>query len=174
RGRAQSRAAPAQGDGEAVTSGTDARGLRLRAHWPARRPGSAVRSSVRRPQYRARARPWRAPVAERRREITMNDQKNMILAVALSGLVLLAWWYFIGSPQMEKQKQIAQLQQQQWQQQPAAPSPTAPAGRPQPGGAAPQVPGPAATSLTLTREEALNKSPRISVRTDLITGSIAL
>jgi len=104
----------------------------------------------------------------------MNDQKNMILAVALSGLVLLAWWYFIGSPQMEKQKQIAQLQQQQWQQQPAAPSPTAPAGRPQPGGAAPQVPGPAATSLTLTREEALNKSPRISVRTDLITGSIAL
>jgi YidC/Oxa1 family membrane protein insertase len=104
----------------------------------------------------------------------MNDQKNMILAVALSGLVLLAWWFFIGMPQMEKQKQIAQ-QQQQAHQQPVAPSPAAPAGTPQPGGTA-QVPGPAGgqQTLALSREEALASSPRIPLRTDLISGSIAL
>jgi YidC/Oxa1 family membrane protein insertase len=102
----------------------------------------------------------------------MNDQKNMILAVVLSALVLLAWQYFIGMPQMEKQKQLAQ-QQQQTQQQPAPAG--APAAAPHPGGTA-QVPGPgtAAQALMLSREEALAKSQRIPIVTDRITGSIAL
>jgi YidC/Oxa1 family membrane protein insertase len=39
----------------------------------------------------------------------MTDQKNTILAIALSALVLIAWQYFVGLPQMEKQKQEAQL-----------------------------------------------------------------
>ena len=43
----------------------------------------------------------------------MNDQKNTILAIALSALVLIGWQYFIGMPQMEKQKQDAQLRQPQ-------------------------------------------------------------
>jgi YidC/Oxa1 family membrane protein insertase len=104
----------------------------------------------------------------------MNDQKNMILAVVLSGLVLLVWWYFVGMPQMEKQKQIT-LQQQQAQQQAAAPAPGAAPGTPQPGGAV-QVPGPAAGAQVqaLSREEALAKSQRVPVRTDLVTGSITL
>ena len=40
----------------------------------------------------------------------MNDQKNTILALVLSALVLFGWQYFVGLPQMEKQKQIAQQQ----------------------------------------------------------------
>src|ERR1700686_2493417 len=40
----------------------------------------------------------------------MTDQKNTILALILSALVLFGWQYFVGLPQMEKQKQIAQQQ----------------------------------------------------------------
>ena len=47
----------------------------------------------------------------------MTDQKNTLLAIVLSALVLIAWQYFVGMPQMEKQRQEAQLKQQQQQQQ---------------------------------------------------------
>ena len=33
------------------------------------------------------------------------DNKNTIIAIALSALVLIGWQYFIGMPQMEKQRQ---------------------------------------------------------------------
>jgi len=46
----------------------------------------------------------------------MNDQKNTLVALMLSGLVLLAWLYFFGQPQMQ-QRQEAQKQQQQAQNQ---------------------------------------------------------
>ena len=45
----------------------------------------------------------------------MTDQKNTILAIVLSAIVLIAWQYFVGLPQMEKQKQEAQLKAQQQQ-----------------------------------------------------------
>ena len=34
----------------------------------------------------------------------MTDNRNTILAVILSGLVLIAWQYFFNMPQMEKQR----------------------------------------------------------------------
>ena len=37
----------------------------------------------------------------------MNDQKNTILAIVLSALVLIGWQYFVGMPQMEKQQQAS-------------------------------------------------------------------
>ena len=40
----------------------------------------------------------------------MTDNRNTILAVILSGLVLLGWQYFFNIPQMEKQR-AAQLAQ---------------------------------------------------------------
>ena len=52
----------------------------------------------------------------------MTDQKNTILAIVLSALVLIAWQYFVGLPQMEKQKQEALLKQQQQQQQVQTPA----------------------------------------------------
>ena len=42
----------------------------------------------------------------------MTDNRNTILAVILSGLVLIAWQYFFNVPQMEKQR-AAQLAQSQ-------------------------------------------------------------
>jgi hypothetical protein len=109
----------------------------------------------------------------------MNDQKNMLIAIGLSALVLIVWQYFIGMPQMEKQRQEAQLKQQQQQQQttqtPGAPG--APAAPAQPG-AAPQaqVPGqPAAIpGQAATREAIIAASPRVTIDTPNIKGSIAL
>jgi YidC/Oxa1 family membrane protein insertase len=33
----------------------------------------------------------------------MTDQKNTLLAILLSAVVLIAWQYFVGMPLMEKQ-----------------------------------------------------------------------
>ena len=53
----------------------------------------------------------------------MTDQKNTILAIVLSALVLIGWQIYFGIPQMEKQKQVQQKQAQQQvqQQKPGAP-----------------------------------------------------
>ena len=51
----------------------------------------------------------------------MTDNRNTILAVILSGLVLIAWQYFYNVPQMEKQR--AQ-QQTQAELQKSTPQPT--------------------------------------------------
>ena len=51
----------------------------------------------------------------------MKEHKNTILAVVLSILVIVGWQYFIGYPQMERQRQQAELkQQEQSQAQPGA------------------------------------------------------
>src|SRR5262245_21529479 len=103
----------------------------------------------------------------------MTDQKNTILAIVLSALVFLVWQYFVGLPQMEKQRQIAQQQTQQ----PAQPVP-GPDGRTAPvqqGGAPAVLPGqPVAQPETLTREQALAKSARIAIDTPRLSGSVAL
>jgi YidC/Oxa1 family membrane protein insertase len=104
----------------------------------------------------------------------MNDQKNMFIAIGLSILVIIAWQYFVGMPQLEKQRHEAQVkQQQQSQPQGTAPQPQASA---QPGTAA-QVPGQAqvpAAGQTLTHEAALAASPRVAIDTPTVRGSIAL
>ena len=51
----------------------------------------------------------------------MSDNRNTILAVILSGLVLIAWQYWYNIPQMEKQRAAQQAQQQTG---PAAPGTT--------------------------------------------------
>ena len=85
----------------------------------------------------------------------MTDNRNTILAVLLSGLVLIGWQYFYNIPAMEKQRaQQAQQQTQTPAGQPSttpSPSQTPQAGttpsQPQPApGAQPAVPG-VATSI---------------------------
>ena len=39
------------------------------------------------------------------------DNRNLLLAIVMSVVVLLGWQFFYGVPQMEKQKQIAQQNQ---------------------------------------------------------------
>lgn len=107
----------------------------------------------------------------------MNDHKNMILAIVLSALVLLGWQYFVGMPQMERQREQAQQQQAQQRTPPATPD-----GRPQPQATptpgvppqAPSAPGTPAAGQPLTREAALAASPRVPVETPRLAGSINL
>jgi YidC/Oxa1 family membrane protein insertase len=107
----------------------------------------------------------------------MNDQKNTILAIVLSGIVLLAWQYFVGGPQMEKQKQEALLKQQQQQSQQAQPQSPAQTGQPgtQISPTTPPIPGaPTPPELQQAREAAVAASPRIPVETSHLKGSISL
>src|SRR6202049_4610609 len=101
----------------------------------------------------------------------MNENKNTILAIVLSGLVLLIWQYFFGLPYLEKQKQAQQPQQQQSQTVVGSPQ------RAQEPGSAAQLPAAPVVGQPehpLTRAEALARSPRIEVDTPRIRGSIAL
>ena len=103
----------------------------------------------------------------------MTDQKNTLLAIVLSAVVLIAWQYFVGMPQMEKQKQEAQLKQQQQQQQVQQPGqPPVPApqtGQPGQAAAPTQLPGQGARvrrrRMQVTREAALTASPRVQIDT---------
>jgi YidC/Oxa1 family membrane protein insertase len=107
----------------------------------------------------------------------MNDQKNMLLAIVLSAIVLIGWQIFFGLPSMHQQQQ--QKQQQQTQTTPvtppgtpaqpgtptAQPAPTTPSQAPVPG----QVP-----VQPVTREAALKASPRVAIETPRLAGSINL
>ena len=71
----------------------------------------------------------------------MIEHKNTILAIVLSLIVVVGWQYFIGYPQMEKQRQEALLkQQQQVQVQPATPANPATPATPATPGARPGIP----------------------------------
>ena len=107
------------------------------------------------------------------------DQKNTLLAIVLSAVVLIGWQIFVGLPQMQKQKE-QQPQQQTQQQVPPGTTPT-PGTTPAPGpttqappGTTPQAPGQPGAVPTMTREQALALSPRVKIDTALLAGSIAL
>jgi YidC/Oxa1 family membrane protein insertase len=104
----------------------------------------------------------------------MTDNKNTILAIVLSAIVLIAWQYFVGLPQQKaREEQLAQQQKQQ--QQPPQPGQTAPPAQPSAQTAPPPAPGQAAPAgPTISREAALKASPRIPIATDSLQGSIDL
>ncbi|WP_291851017.1 membrane protein insertase YidC [Bradyrhizobium sp.] len=104
----------------------------------------------------------------------MTDNRNTILAVILSGLVLIAWQYFYNMPQMERQRAQSQTQAEL-----AKPSPQATPGSttPQPGSApsssAPANP-PGAIAPVVSRAAAIAATPRVKIVTPRISGSISL
>jgi YidC/Oxa1 family membrane protein insertase len=109
----------------------------------------------------------------------MGEHKNTILAIVLSLLVVVGWQYFVGYPQMEKQREQAALkQQEQSQTQPGATQPSAA----QPGatpGVTPEAPGvpnaaPTAQAQTVSRKAVIGSSPRIAIETSRLGGSIDL
>jgi YidC/Oxa1 family membrane protein insertase len=108
----------------------------------------------------------------------MNDQhRNTILAVILSGMVLIGWQYLFVAPQLEKQQAAQKAQQQAQQTQTPGAPPQQPGSAPapvQPGGAAP-VPGqPPRVGLPVSRDAVLEASPRVKIETPKVSGTIAL
>jgi YidC/Oxa1 family membrane protein insertase len=114
----------------------------------------------------------------------MDQQKNTIIAVALSGLVLLGWQYFIANPQLEKQRQITQEQSEKRGQPPATtPAPGSaqvpqvqqPSSVPQPPAQQSTAPAPTAAPVQPTsRSSILAASPRVRIDTPTVSGSISL
>lgn len=98
-----------------------------------------------------------------------DNQKNLLLAVALSALVLLGWQLFFVNPRIkdEQAKRERQKVTQQIPGQAASPGSSQPN---RPGALAPSV----AEPVVATREGALKLSPRVAIQTPGLTGSIAL
>jgi YidC/Oxa1 family membrane protein insertase len=103
-----------------------------------------------------------------------SEQKNLFLAIGLSLVVLLGWNYFYGAPKMDAARQAAQTASQQSTQSslPQATTGAAPTANPGNPGFA-NVPGEVAP-VVRTREQALALSPRVTIDTPALTGSIAL
>lgn len=110
----------------------------------------------------------------------MIENRNTILAVILSGLVLIAWQYFYNIPTMEKQRaaQQAELAQKQAANPAATPAtPANPSGTPAAPGTPSQAPipgGPATAAPVQSRPAVIAASPRVKIDTPSISGSISL
>jgi YidC/Oxa1 family membrane protein insertase len=109
----------------------------------------------------------------------MTDNRNTILAVILSGLVLIGWQYFFNLPQMEKQRAAQQAQSELVKPAPQQGTTTTPSSAPQTGSSpAPStnVPAnqPASAAPAVDREAAIAAGPRIKIDTPRLSGSIAL
>jgi YidC/Oxa1 family membrane protein insertase len=105
----------------------------------------------------------------------MSDNRNTILAVILSGLVLIAWQYFYNVPAMEKQRAAQQATELAKSAAPAA-NPANSQAAPQAGGA-PTANAPAqptTTTAVVSRDDAIAAGPRVKIDTPTLTGSIAL
>lgn len=101
----------------------------------------------------------------------MSDQKNLIIAIALSVAILFGFQYFYEAPRIEQARQA----QQTTQTSASAPQPGAP---PKPGeapAAGPAAPGgPAAARPAVSREAAIAQAPRLKIDSRRLHGSIAL
>jgi YidC/Oxa1 family membrane protein insertase len=103
----------------------------------------------------------------------MTDNRNTILAVILSGIVLIAWQYFYNVPQMEKQRAQTQTQAEL-----AKPAPQTTPGSTTPG-ATPSANAPAntpaaAAAAVVSRDAAIAATPRVKIETPSLIGSISL
>jgi YidC/Oxa1 family membrane protein insertase len=106
----------------------------------------------------------------------MTDNRNTILAVILSGLVLIAWQYFYNVPQMERQRALQQTQAELAKPTPqATPGTTTPqANTPTPSVNAPAANQPASTATIVARDTAIASTTRIKIKTPRVSGSISL
>lgn len=118
----------------------------------------------------------------------MSDNKNTVLAVVLSGLVLIGWQFFIIGPRMEEERLLQEAIQAEEalraEQQAASPGqaldPSEPSSVPQVG--TDSVPAPVTSAPNLTgsapiamgRDQALDQSRRVRIDTPKLRGSIAL
>jgi YidC/Oxa1 family membrane protein insertase len=105
----------------------------------------------------------------------MSDSRNTILAVILSGIVLIAWQYFYNVPQMEKQRAQTQIQTELAKPTPqASPGSTTPQAGSTPSANAPANNQPASAAPIVSRDAAIAATPRIKIDTPRVIGSISL
>jgi YidC/Oxa1 family membrane protein insertase len=100
----------------------------------------------------------------------MTDNKNFILAIILSSLIIFAWQYFYAAPQMEKHKRVQEHSQQTEQGQAQAPAQT----QGSTPGVMPQPPGTVQGGQVQPREQVVQSSARVAIDTPALSGSINL
>jgi YidC/Oxa1 family membrane protein insertase len=105
-----------------------------------------------------------------------DNQKNLLLAIALSVGVLLAWQLLYAGPKLKEEQQRHQriTQEQSQLNQPGAPPKVAPDVGPGVAAQSGVIPSTGASTRLMTREEAVSESPRLRVDTPSLQGSIAL
>jgi YidC/Oxa1 family membrane protein insertase len=92
----------------------------------------------------------------------MSENRNTIIAIVLSALVLIAWQYFYNIPQMEKDRAAHQAQSELAKSQnEAAPNSPTPA-------------QPAAETAVVARDAAIASKPRVKINTPRLSGSLSL
>ena len=117
----------------------------------------------------------------------MNDQKNLILAIAISVVIMVGFQFFFEGPRKERELALQQQQAAQQTTQPATPTvPAQPPATPTPGPSAgdaslPQLPGDTSTGPSVaapatapTTVAPTAAAPRIDVQTSRMHGSISL
>ncbi len=106
----------------------------------------------------------------------MTDNRNTILAVILSGLVLIGWQYFYNVPQMEKQRTAQQAQSELVKPAPQPGTATTPqtGAAPAPSATAPAANQPASAAPVVSRDTAIASASRIKIDTPRVSGSISL
>ena len=100
----------------------------------------------------------------------MSEQKNLILAIVLSGAILIGWNYFFVAPQQEvlRQQQAEQVEQQKE-------TAEVPSDQPVLGTELPtETAATLGTGVAESREKILEESPRIAIESGSLVGSIAL
>src|ERR1700744_3304580 len=106
------------------------------------------------------------------------NNRNPILAVVLSGLILVAWQYFYLGPQVERQRaaQQAQAELQKNAPQPQANAPAGNAITPPAGSTTtpPNTPAAPSSSAVVARSSAVAAGPRVKIDTPSVIGSISL
>ncbi|UJW84759.1 membrane protein insertase YidC [Devosia sp. SL43] len=101
----------------------------------------------------------------------MENNRNIILAIVLSMIVLFGWQFFVAGPQMERAQQQAQIAaEQQAAADAALATPTTPATA----GEAAATPAAATGQTFATRDEAIAATSRVSINTEDLEGSINL
>jgi YidC/Oxa1 family membrane protein insertase len=106
-----------------------------------------------------------------------DNNRNMIIAIVLSVVVLFGWQFFIAGPQLEQAQKRAELQAQQAAQDTSLATPAATTDGTLPA-ASSTAPAAAADSgqagVYATREAALAARPRVAIDTPALVGSISL
>lgn len=81
----------------------------------------------------------------------MDDQKNFIMAIVLSGIVMLGYWFFFGKPLAEQARADVEFERASVEQEIIAPTPSAP--------------------VVISREKAISTGNRVKIDTAQFSGS---
>ena len=108
-------------------------------------------------------------------DVIMSDQKNMLIAIAISLAILLGFQFFYEFPKLEKERERqAQIAAQDKSQLPT-PSNQGPDAKVQAPGGGVSAPGVKTEVLTAQkRAEALKSAPRVGIESPTLVGSISL